>query len=58
MWHVTANGIEQCELLNLLLQLQTYMLSACQFFQKRSVARGPRTGLFSSQIESNEFSEL
>ena len=35
-----------------------YMLSACQFFQKRSVARGPRTGLFSSQIESNEFSEL
>ena len=37
---------------------ETYMLSACQFFQKRTVARGSRTGLFSSQIESNEFSEL
>ena len=35
-----------------------HMFLACKFFQRRSVARGPRTGLFSSQIESNEFSEL
>ena len=40
------------------LGFRAYMLSACQFFQKRTVVRGPRTGLFSSKIESNEFSEF
>ena len=31
---------------------KSHMILAFLFFQKRTVARGPRTGLFSSQIES------
>ena len=33
------------------------MFSVSHFFQKSTVARGPRTGLFSRKNESIEFSE-
>ena len=33
-------------------EVRTEPNSACQFFQKHTAARGPRTGLLSSKIES------